>query len=162
MSRFTEFLRSTATRGAQGVDRVLDNLGIPPLPQRETRASQAVMWSQQGFSPPENLPPPVASVPPVPGSWTNQQGNLEATPLFGQAELMRMRRSQIEYPQLYGPSQLSDGGSEPSSRLQAEVQRQLEEYKVRQQAEVDRLQQEISVMEIRDFLVVQMYLRVLL
>ena len=75
---------------------------------------------------------------------------------------MRMRRSQIEYPQLYGPSQLSDGGSEPSSRLQAEVQRQLEEYKVRQQAEVDRLQQEISVMEIRDFLVVQMYLRVLL
>ena len=48
-----------------------------------------------------------------------------------------MRRSQAEFPLLYGPSQRSDGGSESSSRLQAEVQSQLEEYKAKQQSELD-------------------------
>ena len=142
MSRFTEFLRSTATRGAQGVDRVLDGLGVPPLPQRAAAGS-----TRPVFSPPEELPAMSMVAPPVPGSWVSRQGVPEGAPLFGQAELMQMRRSQMEYPQLYGPQQRSEGGgSETSSRLQAEVQRQLEEYKAKQQVEVERLQQEIVML----------------
>ena len=40
MARFTEFLRTKANRGASGVDRVLDGLGIPPIHPE----------SHQGFS----------------------------------------------------------------------------------------------------------------
>ncbi|OLP89029.1 Copia protein [Symbiodinium microadriaticum] len=138
MTRFTEFLRSTATRGAQSFDRVLDGLGVPPLPQRG-----AMVPANPGFSPPEELQPSTIMVPPVPGSWANQRAMSDVAPLFGQAELMRMKKAQQEHPQLYGPSQRSEGGSESSSRLQAEVQRQLEEFKASQRSEVDRLQREV-------------------
>ena len=145
MARFSEFLRSTATRGAQGMDRMLDGLGIPPLPQREARITPSPS-QRPNISPPEDLPQPVAQPPPDPGSWNAPRQITDAAPLFGQQELMQMR-AQLEYPQLYGPSYVSDGGSEHSSRLQAEIQRQLEDYKARQQQEVERLQSEIRMLK---------------
>ena len=146
MARFSEFLRSTATRGAQGMDRMLDGLGIPPLPQREARITPSPT-QRPNISPPEDLPQQVVQAPPVPGSWNAPRQIADTAPLFGQQELMQMRRAQLEYPQLYGPSYVSDGGSEHSSRLQAEIQRQLEDYKARQQQEVERLQSEIRMLK---------------
>ena len=52
-----------------------------------------------------------------------------------------MRTSQRNHPQLYGPA--SEGESDRSSRLQAEVQRQMEEYMQRHQNEVATLQREV-------------------
>ena len=59
-----------------------------------------------------------------------------------------MRRSQADHPLIYGggQGQGSENDSERSSRLQAEVQRQLDEYKAKQQLEVDRLQNEIRML----------------
>ena len=147
MARFTEFLRMTASRSANGVDRVLDGLGIPTTSQhRDHRPLEtAVTNIPLNFSPPEALPSPPATtqVPAVPGSWATPPA-IEG-PLFGPAELARMNQAQRDYPMIYGrpQGQGSDDNSERSSRLQAEVQRQLEEYKVKQQQEVERLQREI-------------------
>ena len=47
-------------------------------------------------------------------------------PLFERAQLERMRQARRDHPLIYG--QASEVGSDNSSRLQAEVQRQLEEY----------------------------------
>ena len=62
--------------------------------------------------------------------------------LFGPVQLDRMRQAQLEYPHIYG--QTSKGGSEHSSRLQAEVQHQLEEYNARHQAEMQKMVVEVQ------------------
>ena len=149
MARFTEFLRTTANRGASGVDRVLDGLGIPPIHPETTQASRfapmprtsATQATMVVYSPPEELPSTSRrSVAPRPRSWDGPQAT--EAPLFGPAQLDRMRQAQLEYPHIYG--QTSEGGSEHSSRLQAEVQRQLEEYSARHQAEMQRMAVEVQ------------------
>ena len=96
-------------------------------------------------SPSEEMPPRPTQVPAIPGSWAIASPPREA-PLFGPAQVAQLRRAQQEHP-LYGVPQItgqgSEGDSERSSRLQAEVQRQLEEYQSRQQVEMERLQREI-------------------
>ena len=150
MARFTEFLRMTATRSANGVVRVLDGLGIPSVNyQREPRTVGSTMANvPMNFSPPEALPSPATQLPAVPGSWATPPA-IEG-PLFGPTELARMQQAQQEYPLIYGrpQGQGSEGDSERSSRLQAEVQRQLEDYKVKQQQEVERLQKEINQLRV--------------
>ena len=149
MARFTEFLRTTANRGASGVDRVLDGLGIPPIHPETTQASRfapmprtsATQATMVVYSPPEELPSTSRrSVAPRPRSWDGPQAT--EAPLLGPAQLDRMRQAQLEYPHIYG--QTSEGGSEHSSRLQAEVQRQLEEYSARHQAEMQRMAVEVQ------------------
>ena len=154
MARFTEFLRVAATRGANGMDRVLDGLGLPPpAPARERRVTSTTVSEERlNLSPPEPLPSPHEQVPAIPISWSPPPA-LEGPPavqepLFQPHELAQMQRSQMEFPLIYGRSsargQGSEGDSDRSSRLQAEVHKQLEEYKARQQREVEKLQKEIQ------------------
>ena len=69
--------------------------------------------------------------------------------LFEQGELDQLQRVQARSSLLLGasapqPGQQSDGNSTSSSEnLQAEAQRQLEEYGQRQRLEMERLQQEM-------------------
>ena len=101
MTRFTEFLRTTASRGAHSMDRVLDNLGLtnpPPGPQ-DGRMLRAVT-SPVRFSPPEELPQPrETSGPPVPTSWAS---TMPQPPLFGPNQVAQMRQAQRDFPQIYG------------------------------------------------------------
>ena len=144
MARFSEFLRTTATRGVNSMDRMLDGLGIPQLPAtaRPANVSSSTPTLRMNVSPPEELPATVAAIP---GSWATTA--VQEQPLFGPVQMAQMRQAQLEFPQLYGPvtgpSQGSEGESERSSRLQAEVQRQLEEYQQRYQGEMERLQREV-------------------
>eukprot|EP00439_Symbiodinium_sp_Y106_P018406 s5663_g2.t1 len=93
------------------------------------------------ISPPEQLPERRASpiAPPVPVSWA---GSVMEPPLFERAQLERMRQARRDHPLIYG--QASEVGSDNSSRLQAEVQRQLEEYAARYQDQVRSLQDEVQ------------------
>ena len=171
VSRLTEFLRTTAARGASSVDRVMEDIGFSPMipstmspaQQRPGSAmSQQALMSGQGvqqrvmkISPPEELAAGLA----IPATWSQATGmstSLEPlrlrTPgrsaLFEQGELDQLQRMQARSSLLLGasaqPAQQSDGNSTSSSaNLQAEVQRQLEEYGQRQKLEMQRLQQEI-------------------
>ena len=147
IARFTEFLRTATSRGVNGMDRVLDNLGfthqnvnmIPTDPRM-----QRSLTSPLRFCPPEQLPEQQEPLgPPVPLSWASQQQN---APLFGPAQVAQLRQSQRDHPQLYGYPTASEGDSERSSRLQAEVQRQLEEYALRHQAQMQGLLQEVEAL----------------
>eukprot|EP00439_Symbiodinium_sp_Y106_P048401 s8284_g6.t1 len=80
------------------------------------------------FSPPEELYPQGQSLPPIPTSWATAQ----TQPLFNEGQVSQMRQARRDHPLLYG--QASSTESEHSSRLQAEVQRQLEEYTVKHRA----------------------------
>ena len=144
MARFTEFLRLTASRGASSVDRVLDNLGLanPHAVPQDGRMVRA-MGSPMRFSPPEDLPPHAPQRgPPAPNSWATATG---AAPLFGPAQVAQMRQSQREHPQIYGYQAASED-SDRSSRLQAEVQRQLDEYTTRYQQQMNTLLQEVQML----------------
>ena len=105
MTRFTEFLRTTASRGAHSMDRVLDNLGLtnpPPGPQ-DGRMLRAVT-SPVRFSPPEELPQPrETSGPPVPTSWAS---TMPQPPLFGPNQVAQMRQAQRDFPQISATRQL--------------------------------------------------------
>ena len=125
---FPEFLRTTATRGFHGVDRMLDGLGIPPIPTT-TRPPAATSALQLNISPPEEFPPVPAQVPAIPGSWATATSPNPPCPAQRQG-------------------QAAEGDSERSSRLQAEVQRQLEEYQQRHKGEMERLQ--LEVMRLRE------------
>ncbi|CAE7449901.1 unnamed protein product [Symbiodinium sp. CCMP2456] len=168
MARFSEFLRTTASRGAMGVDRMLDGLGIPPLPVQQRVARVASTNALRlNVSPPEDLTSPPTQAPAIPGSWS--VATPPQAPLFGPLEMAQMRQAQMNYPQIYGPLQgpsLPSEDSERSSRLLAEVQRQLEEYENKYKSEVERLELEVVRMrEERDqalrtmarYLRVQMY-----
>ena len=146
IARFTEFLRTTATRGAMGMDRMMDNLGLnQPNVTNVTQGGAMVRASNMQFSPPEHLPQtPDPRGPPIPSSWAPPAATAQSAPLFSSAQMAQFRQAQAEYPHIYGPYQGSDVESERSSRLQAEIQRQLEEYKVKHQAELTRLQQEVQ------------------
>ena len=146
VTRLTEFLRTTANRSASNVDRMLDHLGIPALSPPTTSYSlpgRVIGARNVNFSPPEELPnqPPGALVPAMPSSWA-ASGQQQA--LFTEDQIAMMRQSQREHPQLYGPA--SEGESDRSSRLQAEVQRQMEEYMQKHRGEVTRLQREVQTL----------------
>ena len=144
MARFTEFLRTTATRGAHGMDRVLDNLGLtsPYAAQQDVRLTRT-MTTPVRFSPPEELPPPVGQRgPPMPMSWAQAAST---TPLFGPSQVAQLRQAYQDHPQLYGPPPVSED-SDRSSRLQAEVQRQLEDYTQRYQSQMNELLREVEVL----------------
>ena len=147
MARFTEFLRTTASRGVTGVDRMLDNLGfmhpnvsmIPTDPRMQRSLSSPVR-----FSPPEQLPEQREQVgPPVPLSWASHQQN---APLFSPAQMAQLRQAQRDHPHIYGYPAASEGESDRSSRLQAEVQRQLEEYTNKYQTQMQGLLQEVEAL----------------
>ena len=153
MSRLTEFLRTTAARGADGVDRVFGEFGFStPAPSERRSPNPRVMVAGSGsqggieISPPEELGHDFS----VPMSWVQGQLTPGPTPLFGQEELERLRRIQEGAPLLLGPS-LEDAGqprqsgdsSTGSSGLQLDVQRRLDDYSSRQREEMKRLQQEI-------------------
>ena len=147
-TRISEFLRTTVHRGAAGMDRVLDNLRVPSLPQQRTvqelQVRTSVMGTPLNISPPEELPQP-RPLPPVPSTWAAARP--AEPPLFSTAQVEQMRQAQREHPWIYGPvvqGQQSEPESERSSRLQAEVQRQLEEYSLRYQEQVQSLQQEVE------------------
>ena len=145
MARFTEFLRTsiaaTATRGAHGIDRALDNLGLAPAqPEFSEGRVMRTRTSPVRFSPPEDFPQTTG--PPAPTSWT---GTEQPTPLFGPQQMAQLRQAQRDFPQLYGPA-VSEGDSDRSSRLQAEVQRQLEEYTSRYQTQITSLVREVQML----------------
>ena len=145
-ARFTEFMRIAASRSASGWDRVLDNLGLhgqqAVQQQNMNLLSGRTRSAPLNFSPPEELPAATTTrTMQPPSSWTSttpQQG----PPLFSQMQVAQMRQSQREFPLLYGQS--SEVGSDHSSRLQAEVQRQMEEYATRYQEELRALQGEVQ------------------
>ena len=137
-SRVTEFLRTTASRSVNGVDRMLDNLGFQHVHVTSSFAGQQgghefARASMQA----QTSPPPMA--PPVPLSWSGPERREQS--LFTREQLERLRQARRDHPLLYG--QPSEEGSENSSRLQAEVQRQMEEYALRYQSQVRDLQQEV-------------------
>ena len=141
-TRVTEFFRTTAHRGVLGVDRLLDNLGFQNgHVQPGTMLTGRAMERTVQISPPEQLPERRASpiAPPVPVSWA---GSVVEPPLFERAQLERMRQARRDHPLIYG--QASEVGSDNSSRLQAEVQRQLEEHAARYQDQVRSLQDEVQ------------------
>eukprot|EP00439_Symbiodinium_sp_Y106_P030810 s3047_g3.t1 len=100
MARFSEFLRTTATRGVNSMDRMLDGLGIPQLPAtaRPANVSSSTPTLRMNVSPPEELPATVAAIP---GSWATTA--VQEQPLFGPVQMAQMRQAQLEFPQLYGP-----------------------------------------------------------
>ena len=148
MARFTEFLRTsfaaTATRGAHGIDRALDNLGLAPAqPEFQEGRVMRTRSSPVRFSPPEDFPQaPSQGRPPAPPSWT---GTEQPAPLFAPQQMAQLRQAQRDFPQLYGPA-VSEGDSDRSSRLQAEVQRQLEEYTSRYQTQITSLVREVQML----------------
>ena len=143
MTRVSELLRTTVSRGAHGVDRMLDSLGLhaQQQPPQAARRLQGPSHQLPGISPPEELAGSLRPMP-VPDTW-NVAVVQPQPPLFGPSQLAQMRQSQQEYPHLYGRP-MSEVESERSSRLQAEVQRQLEEYAQRHQAQVTQLQREVE------------------
>ena len=143
-TRVTEFLRTTASRGAHGVDRLLDNLGLQHVHVGGSFAGRTVERTVQ-ISPPQQLPggTPPPHAPPVPLSWA---GGHSGPSLFAPEQLERMRQARRDHPLIYG--QGSEVGSDNSSRLQAEVQRQLEEYAARYRDQVEVLQEEVR--QLRD------------
>ena len=145
MARFSEFLRTTATRGASGVDRMLDGLGLNPMPVQPKMTSTVSSSTAMNISPPEDFPTPHNQAPAIPSSWSVAASH--QAPLFGPLQVAQMRQAQMEFPHIYGPtqgpSQLSEGESDRSSRLLAEVQRQLEEHQARQKGEMERLEKEV-------------------
>ena len=140
MTRVSEFLRTQATRGAQGMDRMLDSLGLHTQPVQPRLRNPQI--SVQDFSPPEELSGTMGTMP-VPASW-NMSRVQPQPPLFDPAQLAQMRQAQLSYPQIYGQQTQSEPESERSSRLQAEVQKQLEEYMQRHQYQVTQLQREVQ------------------
>ena len=147
VTRFTEFLRTTVNRGATGMDRVLEGFRVPsrPVPQVSEMYGFGGQSSEitprrpmLNFSPPEELYPQGQSLPPIPTSWATAQ----TQPLFNEGQVSQMRQARRDHPLLYG--QASSTESEHSSRLQAEVQRQLEEYTVKYQENLRQLQGEVE------------------
>ena len=127
------------------MDRVLDNLGLtnPPPGSQDGRMLRAVT-SPVRFSPPEELPQPrETSGPPVPTSWAS---TMPQPPLFGPNQVAQMRQAQRDFPQIYGYQAASEGDSDRSSRLQAEVQRQLDEYISRHQSQMSTLMREVQTL----------------
>ncbi|CAE7708795.1 unnamed protein product [Symbiodinium sp. CCMP2592] len=141
MARFTEFLRTTASRGATGMDRVLDSFGLHHgnAGGQVVRSRAAGELQQINFSPPEELPGE-PNLPPMPLSWTT--ATAQEQPLFSRRQVEQMRQSVRENPVIYGAG--SEIESERSSRLQQEVQRQMEEYTARYQEHVLRLEREVE------------------
>ena len=158
VSRLTEFLRTTAARGVSSMDRVMEDIGMSPMvpsrmsptpPRSGSRMGQQALMSGQGglphameISPPEELTSGLA----IPATWAQARAQ-RGSALFEPGELNQLQRLQARSSLLVGspvPPQPSDGNSTSSSNnLQAEVQRQLDEYSQRQRLEMQRLQQEI-------------------
>ena len=135
MTRFTELTRAAATRGASSWDRVMDNLGMQPGPAATSNSGLSLFSGRtrevhMNFSPPEELPQSSTRAMQPPTSWTTATTQ---QPLFNQTQVAQLRQAQREHPLLYG--QPSEVGSDHSSRLQAEVQRQMEEYNMKYQEE---------------------------
>ena len=146
-ARVSEFLRTTAHRGAEGMDRVLGQLRFPTIPQQQTLQTLQVRTSMTStplnVSPPEDFPSGPSLPPPVPMSWSSARP--VEPPLFDARQVEQMRQAQRDHPWIYGPAgQQSEPESERSSRLQAEVQRQLEEYTLRYQQQVQTLMREVD------------------
>ena len=161
VTRLTEFLRTTAARGADGVDRVIGEMGFStpvvvsrratPSPSAMTRVRQQVLLeasNAQGtfeLSPPEEL----GNGFQIPGSWSQTAST--ARPLFAPEDVDRLRQVQERSAALMGPalrdqmepSNAQEDPSSGSSRDRAEIQRQLDGYSARQREEMKRLQQEI-------------------
>ena len=114
IARFTEFLRTTATRGAMGMDRMMDNLGLnQPNVTNVTQGGTMVRASNMQFSPPEHLPQTAdPRGPPIPPSWAPPAATAHSAPLFSSAQMAQFRQAQAEYPHIYGPYQGSDVESE--------------------------------------------------
>ena len=146
MSRFTEFMRVAANRSVSGLDRVMDNLGLTQGQQsiHQQNVSMITGRPRDGsmrFSPPEELPAMTARPMPPRTSWTSTSPQ-QPQPLFSQSQAAQLRQAHRDYPLLYG--QASDVGSDHSSRLQAEVQRQMDEYAMKYQEELRSLQGEVQ------------------
>ena len=142
MARFTEFLRTTASRGANGMDRMLDSFGIQHGGQGTVLRAQTRGEVQQiNFSPPEELPGPPPP-PPVPLSWSAAGERSDGLPLFNRVQVEQLRQAVREHPVIYGPG--SEVESERSSRLQQEVQRQMDEYTSRHREHMLHLEQEVQ------------------
>ena len=148
MSRFTEFMRTAASRGASGWDRVMDGLGLvhvhghQTLPQYQGNTfTGRQRVEQMNFSPPEEIPGPHAGVQRPPTSWTTA-ATAPPQPLFDASQVAQFRQAHRDHPLIYGQS--SEVGSDRSSRLQAEVQRQLEEYTAKYQEDLRSLQDEVN------------------
>ena len=146
MSRFTEFMRVAANRSVNGFDRFMDNLGLPHG-QQSTQTQNVNVHAGRaregpmGFSPPEELPPASSRAMPPPTSWVSTSPQ-RPQPLFTQAQAAQLRQAHRDYPLVYGQS--SEVGSDHSSRLQAEVQRQMDEYAMKYQEELRTLQGEVQ------------------
>ena len=102
MTRVSELLRTTVSRGAHGVDRMLDSLGLhaQQQPPQAARRLQGPSHQLPGISPPEELAGSLRPMP-VPDTW-NVAVVQPQPPLFGPAQIAQMRQSQQEYPHLYG------------------------------------------------------------
>ena len=127
-----------------GMDRVMDNLGLnQPNVMNVTQGGTMVRASGVQLSPPEHLPQSAdLRGPPIPSSCAPSGAGARSAPLFSATQMAQFRQAQADYPHIYAPPG-SDVESERSSRLQAEIQKQLEEYKAKHQAELTRLQQEV-------------------
>ena len=157
VSRLTDFLRTTASRGAGGVDRWLGDFsgssapfgGFSPgraaAPHGEAPA--VFVGNQQtmiAFSPPEELQMRGLAIPPT---W-EQTPELQDRPLFSEEQLQRMERSTAQTSLLLAPPLRdhprlpSEEASSGSSQARA-VRLQLEMYDRRQREELQRLQQQI-------------------
>ena len=148
MSRFTEFMRTAASRGASGWDRVMDGLGLVHVHGQQTSTQYqgnpftgGSRVEHLNFSPPEEIPGQHAGVHRPPTSWTATT-TAPAQPLFDASQVAQLRQAHREHPLIYGQS--SEVGSDRSSRLQAEVQRQLEEYTAKYQEDLRSLQEEVQ------------------
>ena len=161
MTRLTEFLKTTATRGANEVDRVFGDLGIstPTIPTGRTPHSSTTLTSLRQqvvlggantqraleMSPPEELPHDLG----VPPSWSQTQASIR--PLFQLEDVAHFHQVQGRSSLLLGSphqdqpgrGQNSEAASTESSAARAEIQRKLEEYHLRQRDEMMKLQQEI-------------------
>ena len=82
----SELLRTTVSRGANGVDRVLDSFGLhAQQPQQATRRLRGPSLPLQGISPPEELAGSLRPMP-VPDTW-NVAVVQPQPPLFGPAQI---------------------------------------------------------------------------
>ena len=167
MSRLSEFLQTTATRGAGGFNRWLGEVsgasgsltGFSPMhPALQPGEGSAVFVGNQqtmiAFSPPEELQVHGLGVP---ATW-DRAPELQPQPLFSENQLRTMDRVQDRASLLLTPPhqdrhrQPSEDASTGSSQAQV-VRRQLEMYDQRQRTELQRLQQEIfNLRAERDFL----------
>ena len=114
VSRLTEFLRTTAARSVDGMDRVMGEMSFSPSPmitRTPPRSSSSAGTAQQprlmdgqGLVQPFNISPPeeLGSSLAIPATWSQPS---PSGPLFDSSQLAQLQQAHTRAPLLFRPTE---------------------------------------------------------